>query len=206
MPALFSNVTLGAILLVYFLASAITSIVSTNRNYPTDEYTNWIMMGGLTSEGASFRIRRSPNDSIRRFVIATDEEFITIVDNQEVRVSTSSASVTNSTSTNINDEDDLFVSSITISGLESNKGYFYATWDDQDSVLQQGHFTTAPRTGQPSPFKFATAGCAWSGSIHEIFSVIAQEENLLFFLHLGYVVQWLAKATSWEGRVILFPT
>ena len=176
----FTNVTLAVILLTYFLVCCITSYVLTNRNYPKGMYTNWILLGGLTSDGATFRIRR--NNVARRFVIAGDGSFSTIVFNQTLDDETFD------TKNGTDGDGDNFVFPVTVTGLESQTQYYYATWDENDKEVQRGQFRTAPSMGQASRFKFATAGCSWSGSTHEVFSTIHQEDDLLFFLHLGCVL------------------
>ena len=187
-----------------------TSYILTIRNYPRlDTYdNNWILLGGLTSDGATFRIRRSndgKNDKIssRRFVVARDALFNNLVYDKLLSPSggvDGSSSVTNDDDQSNETDDHKFdglspyVTSVTVSGLQSSTQYFYATWDDNEQVIQQGKFRTAPliagegqgETNSSAGFKFATSGCSWSGSTHGVYSTIYNEEDdILFFLHLG---------------------
>eukprot|EP00538_Stauroneis_constricta_P012968 CAMPEP_0119561608 /NCGR_PEP_ID=MMETSP1352-20130426/18128_1 /TAXON_ID=265584 /ORGANISM="Stauroneis constricta, Strain CCMP1120" /LENGTH=601 /DNA_ID=CAMNT_0007609851 /DNA_START=210 /DNA_END=2015 /DNA_ORIENTATION=+ len=172
------------VMLTFFLAACIQAFISTRNTYPDDRYDNWILLGGLTSTSATFRIRSNDltkNDDAR-LVIATDEDF-------QNRVWTSS-----SLQSLRRDDMSGLVISTTATGLETNSQYYYATVVDGDgsadandaTIIQRGRFRTAPTEGQRANFKFATAGCAWSGSVHPIFSTIREEnDDLLFFLHLG---------------------
>jgi hypothetical protein len=100
----------------------------------------------------------------------------------------------NSTST------DELVTSMTVSGLESNTQYYYSSRDDKEKIYREGTFRTAPLEGNRTSFKFATAGCAQSGSHHKVFSVVRNEDPL-FFLHLGDIHYEDINADNVERRV-----
>ena len=74
--------------------------------------------------------------------------------------------------------------SVTVTSLQSETRYYYGTRGTDGTILRQGTFHTTPPKGQRSNFKFATAGCAFTGSEAEVFRKIRDEEPL-FFLQLG---------------------
>lgn len=71
------------------------------------------------------------------------------------------------------------------SGLQPDTQYHYALEIDGQLVsAKQGRLHTFPPPAAPASFMFVCAGDADTGSAHEVFSVIRNEQPL-FFLHLG---------------------
>lgn len=64
--------------------------------------------------------------------------------------------------------------------LEPNTSY---TWSGTGNL--EGKFTTPPPSGTAFNFTFAFASCADNDSSHAIFSFIPQNQNPLFFIHIG---------------------
>jgi len=80
---------------------------------------------------------------------------------------------------------DMTILAFHLTDLQPNTQYFYAL--EINGVLlsdQAGRFRTFPLEDQAASFTFACAGDATNGSDHKVFTAI-QEENPLFFLHLG---------------------
>ncbi|MFN0111577.1 MAG: alkaline phosphatase D family protein [Blastocatellia bacterium] len=70
-------------------------------------------------------------------------------------------------------------------GLQPNTQYHYALEiDGKLDGEKRGRFRTFPTEDQPASFMFVCAGDADTGSEHEVFDVIRNEQPL-FFLHLG---------------------
>ena len=185
MPPLYSKTTLVFMMLLYFAFACIAAYLLTKNNYPADQTTNWVLVGGLTSESVTFRVRKSP--SITRLVVSK-KYFSDVIYNQTLLDSST-------------DEQQL-VTSMTVSGLNSNTQYYYSSRDDNEKIYREGTFRTAPVEGNRTAtrFKFATAGCAQSGSHHDIFSVI-RDEDPLFFLHLGDIHYEDIHADNVERRI-----
>ena len=172
---LFGKVTLNLLMAAFFFAACVTSVVLTNQNYSTDASQDWMLVGGLTSNSATFRVRLRDGPTSERFVVSTapllNENSTGIVLEEELVVR----------------DDSTLVQSVTVESLESDTEYYYGTLsgeDGQEVLMRQGRFRTAPPTGERSSFKFAAAGCAMTGSEHRIFSEI-EDEDVLFFMHLG---------------------
>ena len=157
--------------------TALTASLIARNNYNTEAPPNgWILMGGLQSNSASFRIRIPPPGSSGNGTASQPKTF---------DVSTSS-----------NEEDeaskvyteelvgDNLVESMDVSGLSSETRYYYWTTDQDGNVLARGQFMTPAIEGSRFNFTIATGGCSWTGSKNEIFDHIADEDALLF-VHLG---------------------
>jgi hypothetical protein len=181
MVAFYSMSTLLLIMLTYFAIACLTAFLLTRSNYPDDQTTNWILLGGLTSESVSFRVRKS---SATRLVVGKSPSDVIYDQNLD---------------SNSNSTEEL-VTSMTVSGLESDTKYYYSSRDDKEKIYREGTFRTAPLEGNRTSFKFATAGCSQSGSHHDVFSVI-RYENPLFFLHLGDIHYEDINADNVERRV-----
>jgi hypothetical protein len=185
MPPFYSKSTLVFIMLMYFAVACITAYMLTRNNYSKDQTTNWILLGGLTSESVTFRVRKSSGAT--RLVVGKNFSHFLYDENLD-------SNNNNSTST------DELVTAMTVSGLESNTQYYYSTRDDKEKIYREGSFRTAPVEGNRTRFKFATAGCSQSGSNHNVFSVV-RNENPLFFLHLGDLHYENINADNVERRV-----
>ena len=182
-PALFGKFTLNLLMAIFFIVACISSAVLTHQNYNTEPSQDWMLVGGLTSNSATFRVRNkheNGNSSDALFVVSREplenENTTGIVYQQELVMS---------------DNSEVLVYSITVDSLESNTEYYYGTLstsndisDEAVETIRQGRFQTAPPPGERTNFKFVTAGCAMTGSEHRVFSEI-QNEKALFFMHLG---------------------
>ncbi|MGH9800358.1 MAG: hypothetical protein ACRD82_08340, partial [Blastocatellia bacterium] len=77
------------------------------------------------------------------------------------------------------------VVAFTPNGLQPNTQYHYALEiNGKLDGEKRGRFHTFPPEDQPASFMFVCAGDADTGSDHEVFDVIRNEQPL-FFLHLG---------------------
>ena len=199
---LFGYVGLNLLMAFFFLLACVTSVVLTNRNYNTSSNTNnWILVGALTPSSANFRVRLLSSSSTTK---EEEDEDRLVVSLQPVVASNAAAvyvwdePLLSSTTTTTTDEDannnnttsqeqqqQLYVQSITVDSLQSDTLYYYGILSvDGQQVRSTGQFRTAPLAGQRTNFRFATAGCAMTGSRHTVFGEIAKED-ILFFLHLG---------------------
>ena len=170
MSKYFNPWVVGFICLFFFLASITTSVVSINQAYNTTPLKEWILVGGVTSTSATFRVRSQGGVSGVTFVVSERE------------------SLTNPILAKIlgsNTEDEL-VFTVNVTSLQPQTEYYYASVqsDSPTTVVRQGSFRTPATEGQPFNFKIAVAGCSWTGSKSDIFRYIAAQ-NPLFMLHLG---------------------
>jgi hypothetical protein len=156
------------IMLIYFIIACFIPFVLINVNYTKEGTTNWVIVGGLTPSQATFRIRKFSR--VAQLKIAKDEDLSNIV-------------FEDTTITEDASNDDLVIS-LTATSLDSSTRYYYASLDSTGNILKRGTFRTAGLEDQRNNFKFATAGCSWTGSKHPIYSTI-RDEDPLFFLHLG---------------------
>lgn len=181
-PPCFSGTMVFVIMLLYLVTAGITSYILTTSQYTSDTTDTWVMMGGLTSTSIEFRVRIPPASAstsrkINRLVVYSDKSLDTAVSDQ---------TVTQNNETNDDADNSLYVDSVTVTGLESNTKYYYATYNNGDNIVQKGSFTTAPEEGVRTPFSFVASGCSWTGSKHAIYQTILDEEpDALFFAHLG---------------------
>lgn len=162
---LFNPWVLTLICLIFFLISVTLNLTSVSSDYNLSPENEWILVGGVTSTFASFRIRSSKSIN---FVISASPGLEEPVFEQE-QVTASSIDL---------------VQEVSVNGLAPNTKYYYATLENGDNVIRQGSFMTPGTEGQAFNFKIAVAGCAWTGSNRKVFSEIAKREPL-FMLHLG---------------------
>jgi hypothetical protein len=187
-PRLFSKTMIGLILCLYFLASCFTAVAIVRRSYssldsPTTNNNNWILLGGLTATSIDFRIRRAPQDDLMYIMVATDDQFETIVWQQDLMITAVTATTPSTTATM---EEEELVESLTATGLQANTRYYYATVDGGTRTSTRGTFQTAPPEGRRTPFQFVTSACSWSGSTHPVYTTILNDHpDTLFFAHLG---------------------
>jgi len=165
--------TLFLISLVYVIAAALIATLTAKNNYNSEEVRNWVLVGGLQPNVATFRVRiDDANDGgrARRLVVSTgppggESDTSGIVFDQ-VLVG--------------ND----LVETVTVSDLNSGMTFYYWTIDQNNVIIWNGSFRTPEPEGSRFNFTLATAGCAETGSKAEVFNHIADEDPLLF-LHLG---------------------
>mmetsp|Transcript_25288 Transcript_25288/g.42002 ORF Transcript_25288/g.42002 Transcript_25288/m.42002 type:complete len:591 (-) Transcript_25288:327-2099(-) len=168
---LFNPWVLTLICLIFFLTAVTINVLLTNSHYNSSPEKEWILVGGVTSSFASFRIRSFTGGNVT-FVVSESPslEEPTFVQDQVT------ATTTNGTLDPVHQ--------ISVDILTPNTKYYYATLQNDDSVIRQGSFQTPATEGEAFNFKIAVAGCAWTGSKHKVFSEIASR-NPLFMLHLG---------------------
>ena len=166
----FNPWVLALICLLFFLASITTSVVSINQEYNTSPLKEWILVGGVTSTSATFRVRSQTVVSGVTFVVSESESLANPILEQNLGSGT----------------DDEPVFSVNITSLQPQTAYYYASVksDSPTIIVRQGSFRTPAAEGQSFNFKIAVAGCSWTGSKSDIFRYIASQ-NPLFMLHLG---------------------
>ena len=182
-----SLVALSLILLVFVLTSLTTSFVVTKRAYSSGEpASDWLLVGGLTSTNANFRVFRSSSAAAAAAAAASafsSNETVTLVvsPNQDL----SEPVLERVLSAAVAQDDDVAVEAISAdNNLEPETRYFYAVVNDDGERSLPGSFQTPAAEGQPFNFTIAAAGCSYTGSRHAVFDEIAKEEALIFF-HLG---------------------
>jgi hypothetical protein len=148
---------------LFLIVVVLTTTLTTRNNYSASLNKDWVLVGAITENSATFRIRTDTEGSQAQSLVVSlnDEEVIT----QEV---------------SYND----YVDSIVVDGLDSNTRYEYQTKTASGSAITSGSFTTSPPANARFNFSIATAGCAWTASKETVFSRIA-ELNPLLFIHLG---------------------
>jgi hypothetical protein len=187
-PAFFSKTTFGIIMILWFVASTLTSYLMYARRYalvPTDQ---WIFMGNLTDTSISFRIRNEASygsDAVLQ-VFPTDDasgiqrfEFVSGED---------------------------LVYSATVENLKPSTRYSYRYLREavNERVFQKGTFRTAPSLESTDSFSFVAGACSWTASNHEIYKHLKdsiEERNLLFMLHLGDMYYEDLSTPSVEERI-----
>ena len=168
LPPKYGVVTLGIILGFFFLVACTSTTILLNSGYSDESELedSWVMLGGLTYNSVSLRIRNEEEVGLSRLVVTNDASDIVVLDKS------------------INGSSNDFVTSVTISELNSSTTYSYEVLDSRNISLNSGTFKTAPVEGSRSNFKFAASGCAMSRTQNEVFSMI-QDDNPLFFIHIG---------------------
>lgn len=133
---------------------------------------HWVLVGGLTSTGATFRLRSSTNttsSSINATFIIRNVEQNKI------------AYIYNSTKG---------LDQVTASGLTPNTDYIYTWTTNNNNKEINGTFSTPAVEGTPFNFSIVAASCAFTGSQSSIFTEAAQAPTAsgkkpLFVLHGG---------------------
>lgn len=163
-------VVLTILCLVFFLASIITSVVSINQDYNTAPTQGWILVGGVTSTSATFRVRSQGEVSGVTLVVSESESLSKPILEQILGKGV----------------DDELVYSVNVTSLQPQTTYYYATLRSESptTILRRGNFRTPATEGQPFNFKIAVAGCSWTGSKSDIYRYMAAQDPL-FMLHLG---------------------
>jgi hypothetical protein len=169
-----STSTLFGILVAFLLASITATMVMTNHTYNYTGAPHWVLVGGLTPSSATFRLRNAQK------VVLTEDDPLSYHNSKVVF-----EGLVKYTAAARNGLTDGTLGGVTATNLAANKKYYYATYSTEisESILDTGSFTTPPDSNKG--FKFATAGCAWTGSAATVFDSIAEEPDLLFFMHLG---------------------
>jgi hypothetical protein len=178
LPPIYGKGTLVLLNVLYVIVACITAARVTNQNYNTEAVTDWILVGGITESSFTFRIRLNGKEE-ERFVVSSLPLEVYESDRPAILLDQVLPSQSNDVTT------DMLTESITLRDLESSQTYYYQRVTQSGAIVHRGRVRTAPPLGQRSKFKFATAGCAMSGSEHRVFREIENEEDLLFFLHLG---------------------
>ena len=177
-----STGTLFVILLAFMLSSITATMVLSNHAYNFTPAPHWVMVGSLTSTSVSLRVRNA-----KRLIVTLEDP--TVYTNGALYDMVLNATALVS---------DGLLAAAAITDLQPNTKYYYATFSTElsQTILDSGSFITAPdpssgmdggatSTMDAGGFKFATAGCAWTGSASNVFTEIANEPDLLFLLHLG---------------------
>lgn len=172
--SLFSKATLCLISLPFFIAVIISQVVLTRQNYNRSPATEWVLVGGLQSSSAVFKVRTPPggDGANRTLLISTspNQDEAGIVHQQEI-------------------PGNELAETIQVEGLTNGTQYYYFITDDSSDNANGGYrykgkFRTPQPEGTRFNFKVATAGCATTGSRANVFRHIAEDDPLLF-LHLG---------------------
>lgn len=157
----------AAVMLVFLIVTVLCTSLVTKNFYNRNEVKDWILVGGITSSRASFRIRMSTGSKLRVVVSESDDLASSIVFEKE-----------------LSSTGDVQVLSVEAVDLRSDTTHHYGTFLDDGRLGKRGSFRTAGPEGTQINFMVAAAGCAWTGSKHDVFSRIAAK-NPLLFLHLG---------------------
>lgn len=169
--SLFSKAALCLISLPFFIAVIISQVVLTRQNYNRSPAAEWVLVGGLQSSSAVFKVRTLPEEgdgANRTLLISTspDQNDSEIVHQQQI----------------LGNE---LVETIQVEGLANGTQYYYFITENANGDYRyKGKFRTPQPEGTRFNFKVATAGCATTGSRANVFRHIAEEDPLLF-LHLG---------------------
>lgn len=160
--------------LPFFIAVIISQVILTRQNYNRSPATEWVLVGGLQSSSAVFKIRTPPDglDLNRTLLISTSP-------NQD------EAGIVHQMKIPGNE----LVETVQVEGLNNGTQYYYFITDDSynngnGDYRYKGKFRTPQPEGTRFNFKVATAGCATTGSRANVFRHIAEDDPLLF-LHLG---------------------
>ena len=175
---LFSKASLCLISLPFFVAVIISQAVLTRRQYNTVPAQEWVLVGGLQSSSAVFKVRTPPApggdvQTNRTLLISTspDQNDSAIVYRHQLPGTEP-------------------IETVQVEGLTNNTQYFYFIADNSSSdesdadQRYKGKFRTPQPEGTRFNFKVATAGCATTGTKASVFRHIADDDPLLF-LHLG---------------------
>lgn len=192
----------GAIVVTAWL-----SFVVLNKNYQRQGTVDWIIAGAQTTNSITFKARTTKENINDRLVVESTTDGIVFETSlllqhigEPVMIDTNSSAndadqdsledrlVTSSTDDTTNNSysalrDAPLTVTVTVTNLTSSTTYYYARLATDGSIVREGQIRTAPDAKQG--FRFATAACATTGSQHSIFSTIQEQEEPLFFLHLG---------------------
>ena len=154
-----------------------------DSDYALTPTTRWILVGGLTSTSAVFKIKLPKADeatSIFALVVSPNENLKD--DRKELLLGL------DTTALSLELRQGIYT--VTAADLTPETQYYYAIEERQTSGKTtakkelQGRIKTPAEEGKRFNFTIATAGCAWTGSRAELFSVIEKEDPLIF-IHLG---------------------
>ncbi|CAB9530511.1 Subtilisin-like protease 1 (Fragment) [Seminavis robusta] len=166
-----------------------------NYNYATQPADQWLLVGGITENSASFRIRLADNGRARtaqqddsRLVIAEDPGLLLVVSEHSLFSQND-----DSTSTSSSDSDNhpasnpqYGIHAITVTDLTPQSLLYYGVRSSYYGTSLNGKFQTPAPEGTRFNFSIAAAGCAWTGSRNSVFDFIRRDHpNLQFMMHMG---------------------
>jgi phosphodiesterase/alkaline phosphatase D-like protein len=138
----------------------------TNQSYNTTPEVDWILVGGVTSSSATFRVRSTGVT----LIVSESESLTNPIPEETLGINSNSP-----------------VQSVNVTTLQPQTTYYYASVqsDNPAVIVRQGSFRTpgisrANHSTSRSPWP----RCAWTGSQNDIFRQIAAHDPL-FMLHLG---------------------
>jgi phosphodiesterase/alkaline phosphatase D-like protein len=175
MSKYFNSLVLAVIGLIFFLIGITTTAVTTNQGYNKSAEKEWILVGGVSSTSATFRVRS---------VLAATSVSVGFVLSEQEELSNPILKVTLGDNA---DTTDKRIFDLNATALSPQTTYYYATIrtdQSENSLIRNGRFQTPAIEGQAFSFKIATAGCAWTGSESDVFRQVAKHDPL-FLLHLG---------------------
>mgnify|MGYP000490871509 CR=1 FL=1 len=173
------------------VASIVYNYLILEQQYASTPANAWVLLGGVTSNSAAFRIRLGDGDM--------DTSSSSNNNNQLIVKKSSDGEVVQMIAFNqeqqrqhpIMKEYGLY--GLVVNGLEPTTRYSYSVEVTDDngngasSSALSGSFQTPAPEGTAFNFTIAAAGCAWTGSKAMIFDTIRQDhpDDLQLFLHLG---------------------
>jgi Subtilase family/PhoD-like phosphatase len=193
--------SLGCKIVTWYMIIAVVGLaVSATFNYlwvgwqyadePADQ---WLLVGGVTSTSASFRIRladkgipRTGANDDSRLVIARDQALTLVVSEHTLLLTQEEAGGSDSEK-NPASNPQYGIHAITVTDLEPQTRFYYGVRSSvQGTSSLLGTFQTPAPEGTAFDFTVAAAGCAWTGSQQPIFDFIREDHpDLQLFLHLG---------------------
>ena len=149
--------------LLFLIVMILTTTLTTRNNYSASLNKDWVLVGAITENSATFRVRTDTNGSQAQSLVVS-------LNNEEVI--TQDVSYTD------------YVDSIVVDGLDSNTRYDYQTKTNSGRAITSGSFITSPPANKRFNFSIATAGCAWTAS--KAISILQHcRTNPSCLLHLG---------------------
>jgi len=142
----------------------------------------WILQGALMPNSIKFAVKTDtvPEEDFRLVAIAENKFRNISFARKLVNTTVSFVGGDNNHESIFNISSVAKAFQMVLEDLEPNTLY---SWSASGDV--EGKFRTPPKTGTAFDFSFAFASCADNDSNHVLFSLIPENQNPLFFIHMG---------------------
>ena len=217
--------SIGCIILQWFLfiallgaaASVAVTWIFVDNEYATEADSPWILVGGVNSTSASFRIHLgsegSDNGSQDRHLLVVSTELVDISDESIVarHVLGESSNNGNNETTDAMYYQEYDINAVTVTNLEPLVRYYYGVMKESSASssgsrnwMLEGTFKTPPlENDSPFDFTIATGGNAWTGSQSSVFDTIREDHpDLQLFVHLGGIHTDTVSSSSEQSDAI----
>lgn len=179
-------------LLVLGALSSLAVMLVTRGSTAQQHQQEWILVGGVTSSSAVFRVHIAAAADDDGDVVAAPAAQLVVSASQDLLDSEASPPVFVSSvleRNSANQSHGVHAVAVDDGILQPNTVYHYGLVRSQQQaqavVSSPGHFRTPAPDGTPWNFTIALASCAQTGSRAAIFDVLAARHELDLFLHMG---------------------